>query len=88
MKSTNLSRCIVYIKAYFILAVHSTKSHESGWVGLARAGAVVMYLEQKGIDGSRMHAVSKGAEEPVVPNTSEVNRRQNRRVVIGSEQKG
>jgi outer membrane protein OmpA-like peptidoglycan-associated protein len=51
-------------------------------VGLARAGAVVLYLQQKGIDGSRMQAVSKGADEPIVPNTSETNRKLNRRVVI------
>ena len=51
-------------------------------IGLARANALVQYLLQKGIDGSRMHAKSKGAEDPIVPNTSEANRKQNRRVVI------
>ncbi|HEY9363436.1 MAG TPA: OmpA family protein, partial [Chitinophagaceae bacterium] len=51
-------------------------------ISLARANAVVVYLENKGIAPGRLHAIGKAAEEPVLPNTSEANRKQNRRVVI------
>ncbi|MBO9681074.1 MAG: OmpA family protein [Flavisolibacter sp.] len=51
-------------------------------ISIARAKAVATYLEHKGIDPSRLHIVAKGAAEPIVPNTSEANRKQNRRVVI------
>jgi outer membrane protein OmpA-like peptidoglycan-associated protein len=51
-------------------------------ISIARAKAVAIYLEQKGIDPSRLHIVAKGAAEPIVPNTSEANRKQNRRVVM------
>ena len=51
-------------------------------ISIARAKAVASYLENKGIAASRLHIVAKGATEPIVPNTSEANRRQNRRVVM------
>lgn len=51
-------------------------------VGMARAKAAAAYLQGKGIAADRMHLVSKGAEEPLVPNTSEANRKQNRRIVF------
>ena len=51
-------------------------------ISIARANAVATYLENKGIDPSRLHIVAKGAAEPIVPNTSEANRKQNRRVVM------
>jgi OmpA-OmpF porin, OOP family len=51
-------------------------------VGMARAKAAAAYLQGKGIAAARMHLVSKGAEEPLVPNTSEANRKQNRRIVF------
>jgi outer membrane protein OmpA-like peptidoglycan-associated protein len=51
-------------------------------IGLARARAVVSYLANKGIESDRLHAVSQADREPLVPNTSETNRRQNRRVVF------
>jgi len=51
-------------------------------IGLARAKAVAAYLKGQGIEASRLQAVGKGASEPLVPNTSEANRKQNRRVVF------
>lgn len=51
-------------------------------IGWARANAVVNYIIQKGIDTSRVQPVSKADREPLVPNTSESNRKQNRRVVF------
>ncbi len=51
-------------------------------ISLARANAVVVYLENKGIAPARLHAIGKAAEEPVLPNNTEANRKQNRRVII------
>lgn len=51
-------------------------------IGGARAKAVANYIIQKGIDPSRVQPVSKADREPLVPNTSESNRKQNRRVVF------
>lgn len=51
-------------------------------IGLARAKAVAVYMESKGVAASRIHPLSKADHEPVVPNTSEANRKQNRRVVF------
>ena len=51
-------------------------------ISIARAKVVATYLENKGIATSRLHIVAKGAAEPIVPNTSEANRKQNRRVAM------
>ncbi len=51
-------------------------------IGLARANATARYMESKGIARSRIVTVSKADHEPVLPNTSEANRQQNRRVVF------
>jgi outer membrane protein OmpA-like peptidoglycan-associated protein len=45
-----------------------------------RADSVKDYLVQYGIAPERIRAVSKGQTEPLVPNTSEANRKKNRRV--------
>lgn len=45
-----------------------------------RAEAVKYYLTSKGIPGNRISTSLKADAEPVVPNTSEQNREQNRRV--------
>ena len=44
-----------------------------------RAEAVVNYLKQKGIDGSRMTAKGYGASKPVATNNTDDGRQQNRR---------
>jgi len=51
-------------------------------VGLKRAQEVAAYLESKGIAANRIDVSSMGETQPMVPNTSEKNRRMNRRVVI------
>ncbi len=51
-------------------------------VGRARANSVATYFKEKGIDAARLQVISKGADEPLVPNTTEANRKLNRRVVI------
>ena len=52
-------------------------------IGLERAQKVNEYLITKGISADRIISIiSKGATEPLVPNTSEENRRLNRRVEI------
>ncbi|MDR1792730.1 MAG: OmpA family protein [Bacteroidales bacterium] len=50
--------------------------------GLQRAENAKKYMIEKGIDASRISTVSKAETEPLVPNTSEENRKQNRRVEI------
>ena len=45
-----------------------------------RAKTVVEYLQDKGIDKSRIKYTAKGMSEPLVPNTNEENRAKNRRV--------
>ena len=52
-------------------------------VGLGRANNTKAYLISKGIDEKRITGTaSKLDHEPIVPNTGEENRKQNRRVVI------
>ncbi len=51
-------------------------------LGLERAEMAKAYLICQGIDPLRIKVVSKGDLEPLVPNTSEANRRINRRVVF------
>ncbi|HOJ02907.1 MAG TPA: OmpA family protein [Bacteroidota bacterium] len=45
-----------------------------------RAASVVKYLEQKGVDNSRLESLGYGETRPQVPNDSEENRALNRRV--------
>jgi outer membrane protein OmpA-like peptidoglycan-associated protein len=47
-----------------------------------RAQACRAYLISKGIDGSRITAVGRGAERPVAPNDGEENRQKNRRIEV------
>ena len=51
-------------------------------VGQRRADAAKAYLVEKGVAAHRITTVSKGETEPVVLNTSEKNRRKNRRILI------
>jgi outer membrane protein OmpA-like peptidoglycan-associated protein len=52
-------------------------------LGSERAEIVAEYMLEKGIPNEVIaEVVSKSYTEPLVPNTSEENRRQNRRVVI------
>jgi len=51
-------------------------------VGQRRADVVRQYLISKGFNAQKITAVSKGQSVPIAPNTTEANRRQNRRVVL------
>lgn len=51
-------------------------------LGQRRADAVQVVLLENGIDADRVNAVSHGESQPAVPNTSDENRRLNRRVVF------
>jgi chemotaxis protein MotB len=48
----------------------------------ARAAIVVRYLQSKGVDPSRMQAISAGQYHPVAPNDTPQGRAQNRRTDI------
>ncbi|MEZ4903607.1 MAG: OmpA family protein [Spirosomataceae bacterium] len=47
-----------------------------------RCQSVVEYLVQKGIDATRLQSVGRGPLDAVAPNTTEENRKKNRRVVF------
>lgn len=49
-------------------------------VGQERADAVMEYMVQNGVARDRIISVSRGMEEPVVPNTNDANRKRNRRI--------
>jgi len=51
-------------------------------VGLRRANSVKTKLNAEGVPANQMTTESKGKNEPLVPNTSETNRKKNRRVEI------
>ena len=51
-------------------------------LGMQRAEAMRKLLIQAGCPINRVMARSKGSSEPLVPNTSEANRRMNRRIEI------
>ena len=51
-------------------------------VGLRRANSVKTKLNAEGVPANKMTTESKGENEPLVPNTSEANRKKNRRVDI------
>ena len=51
-------------------------------IGQRRADAAKAYLVRKGIAAGRITTVSKAEAEPIAPNTSEKNRRKNRRISI------
>lgn len=58
----------------------------SNWeLAAARAARVVRLLEEHGVAGNRLAAVSLGPNDPVVPNDSVENRAQNRRIEIRLE---
>jgi outer membrane protein OmpA-like peptidoglycan-associated protein len=51
-------------------------------LGAARAEAVRLFMNQRGVALNRMSTISYGADSPVAPNDNEAGRAQNRRVVV------
>ena len=71
--------------ATFLIVGYSDNvgSHESNIIlGKNRAEFAKNYLVEKGIDGSKITTESKGPDEPIADNTSDVGRAKNRRTVI------
>jgi outer membrane protein OmpA-like peptidoglycan-associated protein len=56
-------------------------------LGMARATSVQKYLAAKGVDASRMAVDSRGEADPIASNATADGRQQNRRVVIGKQQR-
>lgn len=54
----------------------------------ARAGAVVAWLEETGIDQRRMKAIGYGEEKPIATNETDLGKEQNRRVEFRVVQRG
>ncbi len=64
------------------LPIHTQKFPSNWELSVARATAVVRFLIACGVPPDRLSAVGYGENRPMVPNTSEDNRRLNRRVDI------
>ncbi len=63
-----------------------SKQFPSNWeLAAARAASVVRLLEDHGVPGDRLAAVSLGQHDPIVPNDSAENRLRNRRIEIRLE---
>lgn len=61
----------------------NTSLFPSNWeLSTRRATTVLRFLQEQDLEGSRLSAVGYGEYKPLVANTSEENRRQNRRVDI------
>jgi len=61
----------------------NTPRYPSNWeLSTARATNVLRFLVNEGMPGQRLSAVGYGEFHPIVPNTSEANRKKNRRVDI------
>jgi chemotaxis protein MotB len=63
--------------------------YASNWeLAGARASRVVRYLAERGVDASRLRAVSHGEFEPIAPNDTPEGRQKNRRIEITLEPVG
>jgi chemotaxis protein MotB len=57
--------------------------YPTNWeLAAARATSVVRLLQQQGVEGTRLHAISHGEFDPVAPNETEGGRARNRRIEI------
>ncbi|RKY89474.1 hypothetical protein DRQ09_01265 [candidate division KSB1 bacterium] len=60
-----------------------TEEFASNWeLSAQRAINVVKYFEELGVDSKKLYPVGRGANDPIVPNDTEVNRALNRRIEI------
>lgn len=65
------------------LPIHTSEFPSNWWLSTARANRVVEYfISRCGLSPARLSVVGYGEYRPLVPNTSETNRAQNRRVEI------
>lgn len=64
------------------LPIHTAKFPSNWELSVERAMAVVRFLISCGVKPERLSAIGYGEHRPMVPNTSEENRRLNRRVDI------
>jgi len=66
-----------------IVRPETRAKHPTNWhLSVHRAVAVQQFLEQVGIEPTRMGVAGYGEHQPLVPNDSEENRARNRRVEI------
>jgi len=72
---------IIYIEGHTDDQPIETVRYPSNWaLAAARATEVLEFFVLEGLDKKRFRAVSFGDTQPLVPNTSDANRRKNRRV--------
>lgn len=64
------------------LPIHTAKFPSNWELSAARAAAVARFLISRGVEPRRIQIVGYADTRPIVPNTSESNRRLNRRVEI------
>jgi len=62
--------------------IHNQRFPSNWELSVGRAASLVHVLVEGGVPPQRIAAVGYGATRPVVPNTSDENRRRNRRVVL------
>jgi len=73
----------VIISGYTDSVPVETPPYGSNWgLSAARAMAVLSYLENRGINGTRLAAYGMGANHPITSNNTEAGRKLNRRVEI------
>ncbi|HOP65317.1 MAG TPA: OmpA family protein, partial [Spirochaetota bacterium] len=80
-------RVVVILKKYanydVVIEGHTDDIGEEAYnlrLSEGRAKSVQQYLIQKGIDDERLQYIGMGETVPLYPNTSDENRRRNRRV--------
>jgi chemotaxis protein MotB len=73
----------VIISGYTDSIPVETPPYSSNWgLSAARAMTVLSYLEQRGINGTRLAAYGMGANHPITSNNTEAGRKLNRRVEV------
>ncbi|MDW7672902.1 MAG: OmpA family protein [Bacillota bacterium] len=73
----------IRVEGYTCDLPSNTVEFPTNWeLSTRRATNVLRYLHEKGVDGERLSAVGYGEYRPLVPNTNEAQRRQNRRADI------
>jgi len=77
------SKGLIFIEGHTDDQPISSNKYPSNWdLALARSKEVQMFFVLKGFEKNRLRAVSYGDTQPIAPNDTESNRRQNRRVSL------